>query len=54
LRPAPEQGQLTTRPIADTARDTLDWLRSAKDPTRTGLTRAEERDLLDAWHTSWA
>jgi 2'-hydroxyisoflavone reductase len=42
---------LTTRPIADTARDTLDWLRSAEDPTRTGLTRAEERDLLDAWMT---
>ena len=41
---------LTTRPIADTARDTLDWLRSADNPTRTGLTRAEERDLLDAWH----
>ena len=42
---------LTTRPIADTARDTLDWLRSADDPTRTGLTRAEERDLLAEWHT---
>ena len=45
---------LTTRPIAETARDTLDWLRSAEDPTRTGLTRAEERDLLDAWHTNRA
>ena len=45
---------LATRPIAETARDTLDWLRSAKDPTRTGLTRAEERDLLDAWHSSRA
>jgi hypothetical protein len=36
---------LTTRPIADTARDTLAWLRATEDPTRTGLTRAEERNL---------
>lgn len=42
---------LTTRPIGDTARDTLDWLRSQQDPPRTGLTRAEEQDLIDDWHT---
>ena len=42
---------LTTRPLADTAQDTLAWLRSAEDPGRTGLTRAEEHDLLDEWHT---
>jgi 2'-hydroxyisoflavone reductase len=42
---------LTFRPIAETARDTLAWLRSQHDPPRTGLTRAEEQDLLDDWHT---
>lgn len=43
---------LTTRPLAETARDTLAWLRT--DEGRgcvTGLTRAEEQDLLDDWHT---
>ena len=33
---------LTTRPIADTARDTLAWLRSEPDYDRTGLTVEEE------------
>lgn len=42
---------LTTRPIAETAVDTLAWLRSEQDPPRTGLSRAEEQDLLDDWHT---
>ena len=42
---------LTTRPIGETATDTLAWLRSREDPPRTGLTRAEEQDLLDDWHT---
>ena len=43
---------LTTRPIAETAVDTLAWARSVPDPPRTGLTRAEEQDLLDDWHTT--
>jgi 2'-hydroxyisoflavone reductase len=42
---------LTTRPIGETARDTLAWLRSEEEAPRTGLTRAEEQDLLDDWHT---
>lgn len=42
---------LTTRPIGQTTLDTLAWLREADDPPRTGLSRAEEQDLLDDWHT---
>ena len=42
---------LTTRPIGETAVDTLAWLRSEEHAPRTGLTRAEEQDLLDDWHT---
>jgi len=42
---------LTTRPIAATAQDTLDWLRSDEDAGRTGLTRAEEAELIREWHT---
>jgi 2'-hydroxyisoflavone reductase len=38
---------LSTRPLADTVRDTLDWLRAEPRATVTGLTRAEELDLLD-------
>jgi 2'-hydroxyisoflavone reductase len=43
---------LTTRPVGETAADTLAWLRSTPEPPRTGLTRAEEQDLLDDWHTT--
>jgi nucleoside-diphosphate-sugar epimerase len=43
---------LTTRPIGDTAADTLAWMRATPDAARTGLSRAEEQDVLDAWHTS--
>jgi 2'-hydroxyisoflavone reductase len=42
---------LTTRPVAETAIDTLAWVRATPDPPRTGLTRAEEQDLLDDWHS---
>ena len=42
---------LITRPIGETAVDTLTWLRSDPDAPRTGLSRAEEQDLLDDWHT---
>ncbi len=40
---------LVTRPIAETARDTLAWLRVTPNATRTGLTAAEEADVLAAW-----
>ncbi len=43
--PAHDAG-LRTRPIAETARDTLDWLRSTPDAPTTGLTRAEEAAVL--------
>jgi 2'-hydroxyisoflavone reductase len=43
---------LTTRPIGETALDTLAWLRSVPNAPRTGLSRAEEQDLLDDWHTT--
>jgi 2'-hydroxyisoflavone reductase len=43
---------LRTRPISQTAAETLDWLRSEEGrATVTGMTRAEEQDLLDDWHT---
>ena len=38
------------RPVADTARDTLAWLRETPDATRTGLSREREAEVLAAWH----
>lgn len=43
---------LTVRPVAETTRDTLAWLRATPDAEIGGLTRAEERALLDAWGAS--
>ena len=43
-------GGLTARPIAETARDTLAWLRETPDATRTGLGREREAEVLAAWH----
>jgi nucleoside-diphosphate-sugar epimerase len=43
---------LVTRPVADTARDTLAWLRSTPDAPVTGITREREAELLDAWATT--
>lgn len=37
---------LAPRPFADTARDTLAWLRATPDAIRTGLTRDEEAEVL--------
>lgn len=48
--PAIEAG-LRIRPFTETARDTLAWLRSTPEATVTGLTRAEEAEVLGAWHT---
>ncbi len=42
---------LTVRPLAETARDTLTWARSAGGAV-TGLTADEERAALRAWHAS--
>lgn len=38
---------LAARPLADTSRDTLEWLRADPQAPVTGLTRPEELDLLD-------
>jgi len=40
---------LTLRPLAETARDTLHWMRTAGG-TVTGLTADEEKAVLAAWH----
>ena len=37
---------LTVRPVGETARDTLAWLRATPDAPVTGLTREEEREVL--------
>jgi hypothetical protein len=42
---------LTVRPLAQTARDTLAWARSAGGKV-TGLTADEESEALKAWHAS--
>jgi len=41
---------LTVRPVEDTARDTFDWLQQTPRAAVTGLTAAEQRDLLHRWH----
>ena len=41
---------LTSRPLSETARDTLLWLRETPDPSVTGWTRADEEKVLTAWH----
>jgi 2'-hydroxyisoflavone reductase len=40
---------LTLRPLVDTARDTLRWVRATGGPI-SGLTADEERAVLAAWH----
>lgn len=40
---------LALRPLADTARDTLTWVRSTPDAAQTGLSRSRETELLQAW-----
>lgn len=40
---------LTVRPFADTARDTLAWLRENPDAPRTGMSREREAELLAKW-----
>ena len=36
-------------PVADTARDTLAWLRENPDAPRTGMSREREAEVLDRW-----
>ena len=42
---------LAPRPVSETARDTLAWLRDHADAPVTGLTREEETAVLANWHT---
>ena len=48
--PAFEAG-LTTRPLEETVRDTLEWVRSGEAPIEpaAGLDREKEQAVLDAW-----
>ena len=46
---ASRQAGLVVRPVADTARDTLAWLRATPDAVRTGLSREREAEVLAAW-----
>lgn len=40
---------LVTRPVAETARDTLAWQRATPDAAVTGMTREREGEVLAAW-----
>ncbi|KAA1423201.1 NAD-dependent epimerase/dehydratase family protein [Nocardioides antri] len=41
---------LTLRPVTETSRDTLAWLRDNPAAKVTGIGRDREREVLDAWH----
>ncbi len=43
---------LTYRPLADTIRDTLEWVRSTGRLLEAGLSRQREAELLEAWRRS--
>lgn len=45
---------LRTRPSGESVVDTLAWLREHPDAAVTGLARAEEAEVLAAWHASGA
>lgn len=49
VTPSLEAG-LRPRPVAETARDTLAWLRAEPDAAVSGITRDREAELLAAWH----
>ena len=43
---------LATRPLAETARDTLAWLRANPDGAVSGISRDDEAEVLAAWHAA--
>ena len=45
----PREAGLVTRPVAESARDTLAWANDTPGAVRTGIGREREQDLLDAW-----
>ena len=46
---------LTFRPLATTARDTIDWYRARpaeeRETPRAGMSREREAELLGLWHS---
>ena len=50
----PTEAGLTTRPVAETARDTAAWVDETPDVVRTGIGRDQERRLLEEWHSTRA
>jgi 2'-hydroxyisoflavone reductase len=48
----PREAGLATRPVAESARDTLAWADTTPGAVRTGIGREREKDLLDAWRVS--
>ncbi len=44
-----ERTGLAPRPLADTVRDTLAWLRTVEQPPAPGISAGRERELLTAW-----
>ena len=52
VRPSLDAG-LTLRPLADTTRDTLAWLEATPDAPVSGISLDRERELIDAWHTTY-
>ena len=50
--PAPSVAAgLALRPVAETARDTLAWLRATPGAAVSGMSRAKEAAVLAAWHS---
>ncbi len=50
--PAPSYAAgLVLRPVADTARDTLAWVRATPDAPVSGMSRDREAAVLAAWHS---
>jgi 2'-hydroxyisoflavone reductase len=45
----PRAAGLSTRSVAESARDTLAWVESTPDAVQTGITREREQELLTAW-----
>lgn len=45
----PRAAGLTTRPVAESARDTLAWVRTDPDAAQTGIGRDREAEVLAAW-----
>ncbi|GAB3246906.1 SDR family oxidoreductase [Nocardioides dilutus] len=46
----PAAAGLTTRPVTESARDTLAWAVVTPDAVQTGISREREQELLAAWH----